>query len=183
MNAKHIGRIIATLAFAGIASYANAQQQLLFSAHESIFPNTSVQSTPPAAMIMSAGVCIQGLACLDSGFSYLNPLTFYPSSHVQTVTVTSSWGSTFDAFASVFGNGGDICFSLAEVLSNDGLAPNFFQDNSESAGCHNLKAATATSVEIEVAPFTFQQTINGWWIAVGTNGKPPLLNVNVYGTY
>jgi hypothetical protein len=183
---RHIGCIAAIIAFIAVVSYADAQQQPIFVFRDSAWANTGVQSTPPAAVITSAGVCAQGPNCnsYGEGMNNLNPLTFYPSSHIQTVTVTSAWGSAFDAFASVFTQGGEIDYWVPQLLSNDGLAPsNFFQGSQTSGGTAKLKAATATSVEVLLAPFTFQQTSGGWWVAVGNDGYPPQMTIRVYGTY
>lgn len=189
MNKKRVGRIIAVLTFVAIAMMAadaNAQQGPLFFFRDSGWANSGVQPTPPAALIMSSGVCIAGPNCNDfgNGADYLNPLTFYPSNHTQTVTITAAWGSTFDTLASVFAQGGQIDYSVIQVLSNDGLIPsNFFQNNQGSGGSANLRPATVTSVEVQLAPFVFQQTSGGWWVAVGSDGNPPTMNISVYGTY
>ena len=153
--------------------------------HDSAFANTSAQSSPPAALVVGAGVCVVGPNCngTGSGLNYLNPLTFYPSTHTQVVTITSGWGSTFDAFASVFAQGGDIGYWVSQVLSDDGLVPSTFpQDSQGNGGDLNFTPATVTSVQVELAPFSFQQTSGGWWVAVGRDGNQPLMNISVNGT-
>jgi hypothetical protein len=179
-------KFVISLIVASVMISANgyAQSPILV-IKDSGWANTSPQSTPPAALIMATGACVQSSICwLDiSVMSALNPLTFYPSSHVQTVTITSSWGSTFDAYASVFANGGNVDWAVIQVLSNDGLIPsNFFTNSQGNAGTANLPAATVTSVTVAIAPFTFQQTSGGWWVAVGSNGNPPHMNIRVSGT-
>jgi hypothetical protein len=178
--------IVAALAFVAMASNGDAQQQPIFVYRDSGWANSIVQPTPPAALIMSTGVCTQGPNGngFGAGMNNLNPLTFYPSGCVQTVTVTSAWGSTFDAFVSVFGQGGDIDYWGPELLSNDGLVPsNFFQVNQANGGTVKLKPATVTSVEVVLAPFTFQQASGGWWVAVGNDGNSPQMTIRVVGTH
>ena len=178
--------ITAVLAFVAVAATAYAQQPILV-IQNSGWANSNIQTTPPAAFIMDSGVCISGeptCSSLLSNMSALNPLTFYPSTHVQTVTITSAWGSTFDAFAAVFAQGGGIEYEVAQVLSNDGLIPyNFYTSYQGNSGVYNLKPATVTSVQLILAPFTFQMTSIGDWVAVGNNGKPPQMTIRVYGTY
>jgi hypothetical protein len=173
-----------TVASVMIAANGYAQSPILV-IKDSGWANTNTQSTPPAALIMATGDCVQSSTCWlnISVMSALNPLTFYPSSHVQTVTITSSWGPTFDAYASVFAAGGNVNYAVIQVLSNDGLIPsNFFTSYQGNAGTANLKAATVTSVTVTVAPFAFQQTSGGWWVAVGNDGNPPQMNIKVSGT-
>jgi hypothetical protein len=184
-RSKFVICITAVIAFAAVAGSAYAQQPI-FVIQEAGWANSGIQSTPPAALIVGTGACIQGPNCNVSitEMSTLNPLMFYPSSHVQTVTITSAWGTTFDAYASVFAQGGNINWSVAEVLSNDGLVPaNFFQSNQANGGTVNRKPATVTSVQVILAPFTFQQTSGGWWVAIGSNGIAPQMTIRVYGTY
>jgi hypothetical protein len=173
------------VAFVAMAAYGDAQQQPIFIYRDAAWANSIVQPTPPAALIMSTGTCTQGPNCNSSGagMNNLNALTFYPSNHIQTVTITSAWGSSFDAFASVFTQGGDIEYWGPQVLSNDGLVPaNFFQVNQANGGTVNLKPATVTSVEVVLAPFKFKQS-SGSWVAVGSDGNAPEMNILVYGTY
>ena len=178
--------ILAAIAFLALAANAFAQQRPIWVIQNSGWANSNVQSTPPAAVIMSTGACTPGPNCDVSiaEMSALNPLTFYPSSHIQSVTVTSAWGPTFDAYASVFAQGGNTNYSVAQVLTNDGVIPsNFFQNNQANGGTVNLKPATVTSVQVLLAPFSFQLTSGGWWVAVGKDGKPPQMSIRVYGSY
>lgn len=160
-------------------------QQLLFVDHDAAWGNTGFQQTPPAAFIMSAGACVESNDCnFSSGAGMLNPLTFYPSTHTQTVTITSGWGQAYTAFAQVFARGGNIGWSVPRVLTNDGqVPPNFFQSNQSDGGSHVFNPATVTSVEVVLAPFTFQETASGYWEAVGSDGNPPQMLVRVYGSY
>ena len=168
-----------------LSSYGTAQQ-LLFSIRDTGSANTNIQSTPPAALIMSAGACLQGPNCstFGAGMNNLNPLLFYPSSHWQTVTITSAWGPSFNTFASVFSPGGNLNLWVPQFLTDDGLVPsNFFQSNQSGGGPLYSNPATVSSVVIVLAPFTFQQMPAGWWEAIGTGGQPPVLTIRVYGKY
>jgi len=177
---KVLACIASLFAFMTIA--ANAQQRPILVIQEAGWANTGIQSTPPAALIVGTGVCI---GCSNFGqTNALSALTFYPSSHVQTVTITSSWGSSFTAYAGVFATGGEINWTVAQVLSNDGLVPTDFRSSYQgNGGSVNLNPATVTSVEVILAPYTFQLTSIGDWVAVGSNGLPPQMTIRVYGTY
>jgi hypothetical protein len=99
---KHVLSIIAESLFGiGLATSVYAQQQPILVIPDSAWANTSIQGTPPAALIVGTGACVSGPDCWGSTSSMttLNPLIFYPSSHTQTVTVSASWGTTFDAYA------------------------------------------------------------------------------------
>jgi hypothetical protein len=179
-HSRVLACVTALLAFMTIA--ANAQQSPILVIQEAGWANTGIQSTPPAALVVGTGACI---GCSNFGqTNALSALTFYPSSHVQTVSITSSWGSSFTAYAGVFATGGEINWTLAQVLSNDGLVPaNFSTSYQSNGGTVNLKPATVTSVQVILAPFTFQITSIGDWVAVGSNGLPPQMTIRVYGTY
>jgi hypothetical protein len=177
--------IAAIVAFAGIAAKGYAQQPPILLIRDAAWANSGTQPTPPAALIVGTGICVYGPNCANSitDMSTLNPLTFYPSSHVQTVTITSAWGPTFDSYAGVFTLGGDLSWSVVQILSNDGLVPSsFFQSSQGNGGTINLNPATVTSVQFILAPFRFQQTSGGWWIAVGSDGLAPQMNIRVNGT-
>ncbi|MGC2477349.1 MAG: hypothetical protein WA485_23625 [Candidatus Sulfotelmatobacter sp.] len=167
-----------------IVPQANAQG-LLYVLRDSAWANTGVQPTPPAAVVVTAGACNQGIgSCggFGNGQNYLNPLTFYPSKNIQKVTITSAWGSAFTTVANVFAQGGTVPFWVPQVLSNDGLIPAGFPQNSQGDGGNaNVNPATVTSIEIILYPFTFQQTAGGFWVAVGSDGNAPQMIFRVYG--
>jgi hypothetical protein len=183
-----IGRqmILATIAsmFLMLAS-GSAQQKPIFVDRNSGWGNTGIQSTPPVAFIVSAGICIEGNNCNSSGgpaMSYLVPMTFYPSGCTQHLTISS--GTAFSAIANVFAQGGELVFQVPRVLSNDGSVPsNFFQANQSDGGPFGANPAVITSIEITIAPFTFQLTSGGWWQTVGENGNPPALTISVFGSH
>lgn len=82
----------------------------------------------------------------------------------------------------MFSQGGTINWSVAEVASNDGLIPsNFLTSNQANGSTVTLSATTVTSVQIAIAPFVFQKTSGGWWVAVGTDGNQPKMTIRVYG--
>lgn len=175
--------IVFLVTIAALTSSSQAQQ-LLFTGGDTGWGTIGPQATPPAAFIYSTGVCINPNCDFNSGMGMLNPLTFYPSTHTQTVTVTSGWGSAFSAFASIFAQGGTIRFINMRVLTNDGLVPsNFFQSHADDGGQHQFNPLTATSIEFLIAPFNFQQLSDGTWEAIGSDGNPPQILVRVYGSY
>jgi hypothetical protein len=183
---KYIARAAVSFAFALLASYGYAQQQPILVLRDTGWANTGFQGTPPSALIMTVGVCIKAPDCNDfgGGKNNVNPLTFYPSSHTQRITITSAWGPTFDAFAGVFAQGGKVGFWVSQILSNDGLVPDDFPQISQgSGGTATLQPATAASIQVELAPFRFQKTEGGWWVAVGNNGNAPHMSIGVYGSY
>lgn len=179
---QHIVYITAVFALVAIAASAYAQQAPLLVIQDSGWANTGYQSTPPAALIMSMGACNQ--PCSDNMMSMLNALTFYPSTHIQTVTITSAWGNAFTDLASVFAQGGEINWSVIQVLSNDGLVPsNFLSSYQGNGSSANLKSATVTSIEVIIKPFAFHETSIGDWTAIGSDGLAPQMTIRVYATY
>jgi hypothetical protein len=168
----------------GLASLGHAQQ-MLFVAHDSGWGRMVHQQTPPAAFVMSVGVCNRhdnDNCDFGACAGMLNPLIFYPSTHTQTVTITSATGQAFKTFAQVFAQGGDIGWAVPRVLSNSGLVPlNFFPVNLSDGGNRVFSPATVTSVKVVLAPFAFQQKAPGEWEAVGGDGNPPQMLVQVYG--
>lgn len=160
-------------------------QQPILRLADSGWGNTGIQTTPPAAFVVSVGFCVTGPNCNSSGngMSNLNPLTFYPSGCPQRVKIYS--GAVFDAIASVFAQSGNITYWVPRVLSNDGsVPPNFFQSNQGDGGEVVIgHPSTITYIEIALGGFTFQPfQIDGGedWQLVGADGTPPPLQIAVF---
>jgi hypothetical protein len=182
MKIMHRTLVVAIgIGFLTLAPYGNARAILTLT--NSGWGNTSDQTTPPAAFIMSVGFCVTGPNCnpAGAGMSNLNPLTFYPSHCRQKVRIYS--GPAFDAIVSVFSQSGDLTYWVPRVLSNDGSVPSdFFQKNQSNGGSVNVGPATTVKfIEIVMGSFSFKQLPGGYWEAEGSDGNPPPMNITVYG--
>lgn len=181
---KQAAKLLVLLTLISIPTCFQGQQRV-FVIQNSAWGNSGVQQTPPAAFIMSAGVCgPPGLNCDSFGLGTrdLSPLPLYPSSCMQRVTIYS--GAAFDAIASVLAQGGKIAYWVPRSFSNDGSIPSdFFQRNQSNGGEAEIKPATVTSIRVTIGPFSMQQNSGGAWEAVNPAGGTPRLVIEAFGNF
>lgn len=143
-----------------IAACPGKADSLIVTLDDSAWGNTGISDAAPSAFVTSLGVCaeasIGGCSVFSTG-SFLDPITFLPSSSPQSVTVKR--GAQFSAVASAIGEG-RFGNERPRILSLNGSVPTDFPLIAQSNGGDvytGYPGADITSIVITIGAFGFQE--------------------------